>query len=386
VALIALRIVAAVVLANAGIQHDENILGGDGRRYDEITTSTGTPYLDFEVEYPPATLALIEATHGHDRLATLQRLIVTQVALDLGTVAVLWWAWNRRTAVAYLLLSLPLLAFPFLYVRIDLLSVFLATLGLGLARRGWERTGGVALAVSAFAKVWPVVLAPVLLIERKTKATVTWALSLAVCGLAWLAWVGTKGPEQVLSFRGAKGWQIESLPGIWFHMTDAARSHVESGAWRTAAAMPGWSRPLLTGLSLLTIGGAWWLAARRRRSGDDDSVVYGLAPLVCVLALLVFAPILSPQYILWLLPSAAIVAAAGNRAQALLTVVVTALTTFIFATIHAQTAGRWYAVAPVVVRNGLLVAMLIVGLVQLWRPTGRQAQLVDAEDDDRHDQ
>ena len=381
VALIAVRIVAAIVLANAGIQHDDNILGGDGRRYDEISNSQGTPYRDFEVEYPPVTLALIKATHGHDRLATLTGLIISQLALDLACVGVLWWAWSKRTALAYLVLSAPLVFFPFLYVRIDLLSVFLATLGLGLVRRGLERSGGLALAVSVFAKVWPAVLAPVLLIERKAKATVTWVIGVIVGGVAWVAWVGPTGPDQVLSFRGAKGWQIESLPGIWFHMTDAQRSHVESGAWRTFATMPGWSRPVLTALSLATVVAAWGLAARRRRAGDDDSVVYGAAPLVCVLALLVFAPILSPQYILWLLPWAAIVAASGNRVQAGLTLAVTALTTWIFATIHAQVDGRWYAVGPVVVRNALLVIMLVVGLVQLARPapvTAEPAGLADA--------
>ena len=373
VALIALRIVVAVVLANAGIESDDNILGGDARRYDEISNSQGTPYRDFDVEYPPVTLALIKATHGHNRHTTLNALIASQLALDLACVGVLWWAWNKRTALAYLVLSTPLVLFPFLYVRIDLLSVFLALLGLGLVRRGFERSGGVALAVSVFAKVWPVVLAPVLLIERKVKATVTWVIGVIVGAVAWVAWVGTTGPNQVLNFRGAKGWQIESLPGIWFHVTDAQRSHVESGAWRTFATMPGWSRPLLTLLSMGTVLLAWGLAYRRRRAGDNDSVVYGAAPLVCVLALLVFAPILSPQYILWLLPWAAIVVAAGDRVQAWLTLAVSALTAFIFATIHAQVDGRWYAVGPVVVRNGLLVVMLVVGLVRLARPVQPQA-------------
>ena len=64
---------------------------------------------------------------------------------------------------------------------------------------------------------------------------------------------------------------------------------------------------------------------------------------------------------------AAITVAAGNRVQGWLTLVVTALTTYIFATIHAQVDGRWFAVGPVVVRDALLVVMLVVGVVQLWR-------------------
>ena len=382
VGLLALRLVSAFVLANSGIQHEHNILGGDGRRYDEISTSAGTPYRDFEVEYPPVTLAVIELTHGPDLYSTLARLIASQLVFDLATIAVLAWAWDRRTALAYLVLSTPLVLFPFLYVRIDLISVFLATLGLGLVRKGYDRLGGASLAVAVYAKVWPAVLAPVLLIERKVKATAAWAVTLVVGALAWLAWSGTEGFSQVLTFRGAKGWQIESLVGVWYHWTDPAGSHVEAGAWRTAAAMPPWARTVLTGLSGLTVVVAWVLAARRRWRGDDDSVVYGLAPLVCVLGLLVFAPILSPQYILWMLPAAAVVTARRNWVMAGLTLAVTSLTAVVFASIEAQTKGQLHAMVPLVTRNALLVAMLVVGVVQLARPL-RRAPSSPSDDDAR---
>ena len=368
VVLIAMRLIGAAWLLTAHTERDNNILGGDARRYDEISNSPGTPYRDYEVEYPPITLALVEATHGFDQATTLQKLIVSELVLDLATVAVLAWAWDRRTALAYLGLSAPMILFPFLYVRIDLLSVFLATLGLGLVRRGLQRSGGATLAVSIYAKVWPAVLLPVLLIERKTRATVAWVISLIVGGVAWVAWAGTDGPQQVLSFRGSKGWQIESMVGLWYHWSNPLASHVEGGAWRTAAAIPTYGRPILTALSGLTVLLAWWLAWRRRRAGDDDSVVYGMAPLVCVLGLLIFAPILSPQYILWLLPSAAIVVARRNWTIGLLTVAITALTTIVFATILTQIKGQFWSMVPLVTRNGLLIVMLVVGLVQLWRP------------------
>jgi len=368
IVLIGMRLIGAGWLLQAHTERDNNILGGDARRYDEIANSSGTPYRNFEVEYPPATLALVEATHGFDQASTLQKLIVSELVLDLTTVGVLAWAWNRRTALAYLALSAPMILFPFLYVRIDLLTVFLSTLGLGLARKGLQRSGGTAMAVSIYAKVWPAVLLPVLLIERKTKATVAWAVTFVLAGLAWVLWAGTDGPMQVLSFRGSKGWQIESMVGIWYHWSNPLASHVEGGAWRTAAAIPAYGRPLLTALSGLTVLAAWYLAWRRRRAGDDDSVVYGMAPLVCVLGLLIFAPILSPQYILWLLPSAAIVVARRNWVIGGLTLAVTALTTIVFATILTQIKGQFWSMVPLVGRNALLIVMLVVGLVQLARP------------------
>jgi hypothetical protein len=374
VVLIAFRLLGAVWLLQGHTERDNNILGGDARRYDEISNGAGTPYRDFDLEYPPVTLALIKATHGPNRAATLDRLIASQVVLDLAIVGLLAWAWNRRTALAYLVVSAPMILFPFLYVRIDLLSVFLATLGLALVRRGLQRSGGVALAVSVYAKVWPMILLPVLLIERRTKAVVAWTIALVVGGVAWVAWAGTTGPEQVLTFRGSKGWQIESMVGFVYHWSNPLSSHVEGGAWRTAEAIPSYGRPLLTLLSGLTLVAAWVLAWRRRRDGDDDSVVYGQAPLVGILGLLIFAPILSPQYILWLLPFAAIVAARRNWIMAGLTIVVASLTAIVFATIKTQTKGEFWSMVPVAVRNGLLIVMLVVGLVQLWRPVRADGQ------------
>ena len=372
--LVVLRIAAAGYLVLSHTEREENILGGDAGRYHEIAGSDGTPYRDFDVEYPPAALALIEVTNGTDRAGTIERLVASQLVLDLAVAALLVWAWDRRTAVTYLILATPLLAFPFLYMRIDLLSVFLALLGLALVRKGWDKAGGASLAVAAYAKVWPIVVMPVLVIERKVKAGAAWVVSMAVCGVAWLVWGGWSGPSEVLTFRGAKGWQVESIIGLFFHVADPTGSHPEAGAWRTAAEMPGWGRPLLTALSGLTVLLAWWLAARRRRAGDDDSVVYGLAPLVCVIGMLVFAPILSPQYVLWFLPFAAIVAARGNRLMGGLTLAVAALSAWSFAVIKAELHGQWYAVYPLFLRNGLLVAMLVVGLVQLTRPVaGRRS-------------
>jgi hypothetical protein len=366
--LVVLRLAAAGYLLASHTDREDNILGGDAGRYHEIAESEGRPYRDVDVEYPPVALALIELTNGSDRAVTIERLVASQLILDLAVVGLLVWAWDRRTAFAYLILSTPLLAFPFLYMRIDLLSVFLALLGLALVRKGWDEIGGTSLAVAVYAKVWPLVVMPVLIIERKVRAGLAWAVALVACGVAWVVWGGMDGPSQVLTFRGAKGWQTESIIGLFFHASNPSGSHPEAGAWRTAAEMAGWHRPMLTALSGLTVLVAWWLASRRRRAGDHDSVVYGLAPMVCVIGMLVFAPILSPQYVLWFLPFAAIVAARGNRTIGVLTLAVTALSAWSFATIKAELHGQWYGIYPLFARNGLLVAMLVVGLVQLARP------------------
>jgi hypothetical protein len=186
----------------------------------------------------------------------------------------------------------------------------------------------------------------------------------AVGALAWAAFAGLSGFQQVLSFRDATGWQVESVPGILWHLHDPSRIKFESGAFRTGV-MPVWGRPLLTLVSVLLVVGAWWLAARRRQAGAGDHVVYAEAPLASVLAVLILAPILSPQYVVWVLPFAAIVAARGDYLVGGLTAAITTITTATYALVPAAAEGKLYATTPVLVRNVLLVVLLAVAFQRL---------------------
>jgi len=185
-----------------------------------------------------------------------------------------------------------------------------------------------------------------------------------VLGGAWLAVAGVDGVRQVVSFRDATGWQVESLPGVLWHLRDPSRIKFESGAFRTGI-MPLWARPLLTLLSLAFVALAWWLADRRRREGAGDHVIYAWAPLASVLAMLLFAPILSPQYVVWFLPFAAITAARGDRLVGALTLAVTAITTISYPLVLSASEGAVWAILPVLARNLTLVALFVVALQTL---------------------
>jgi hypothetical protein len=363
--LIGLRVVSIVVLLRSGIEKPETILGGDARRYLEILDSSGTPYRDFAVEYPPLTLALAALIRQSTLLATIVTLAISQLILEIGTAATLWWAWGRRSGIAYLVLGTPMVLFPFPWVRIDFLSVFLVVLAFALMRKGRPLGAGLAFAASIFAKAWPVALLPAVLVRRQWRTALTIAVSGTAGLVAWVWWAGTDGLEQISSFRGANGWQIESLPGIFFHIADPGSSRVEQGAWRTGVDMSGSARALLLVGTVAVVACSWrWASQSTKRL--RDIALDSWAPLACTLALLVFAPIISPQYILWIMPFAALAAAQGDRVIGWLALSISALTTFLIASIHAQTSGANWATYPVVVRNALLVVTGIVVLRRLW--------------------
>jgi hypothetical protein len=379
-ALVAVRL---AVLAALVLSHQETVTGGfngDVFRYVEMATASGVPYRDVAAEYPPVTLAAIVALAGGGAARAMVAVAVSQVACDVGIAAVLGARWGRAAARWYLLLGLAFLPYPFPYLRVDLVAVLLATAAFALvtarsARRWALVAGGAVLALAVLAKIWPLALAPALLRRDRRPALVGFVAAGLVLGGAWLVVAGAAGPQQVLSFRSAAGWQVESIAGSLRHLLDPSGLHLESGAFRTGV-MPGFARPLLTALAAAAAALAWWAA---RRTGDDagggdDEVATALA---AVTAVLVFAPILSPQYVLWLLPFAAVVAAGGDRLIGRLTAAAMALTTLTCVLVGAVATGWRAATALVVARNAVLVALLVVALQRVAGVRAGQSQSRD---------
>lgn len=363
--LVAARVAAIAVLLSTGVADEHSVLGGDSRRYAEYFNG-GTPYRDFPVEYPPLTLALAWLVNRPSLWTSIALLATSQLVIELVIATVLWRTWGRRAGIAFLVLGTPMIFFPFPYVRIDLLAVLLAVGGAALGRRRHQTSAGAVLALAVFAKVWPVVLAPAMLVRRQWRGLTAWAATGLVGLVAWVAWAGTSGLGQVATFRGADGWQIESFPGVVIHMIDPGSSRVEQGAWRTAVGVPGWAKVLM-GLAVVIVLVTAWRWSSRAARVSRDLTVDAYAPVAVIVAMLVFAPILSPQYVLWFLPFAAIATAAGDRVVGGLTLAITVLTTFVLSSIHAQTEGALWATIPIVVRNSLLVALLVVALLRLRR-------------------
>lgn len=343
------------------------ILPGDARRFHKIAIHGGQPYRDFAVEYPPVMVGAIEAIEGGSFRSTTVRLMWSQLAIDLALAAVVAWGWGRRAAIAYLVLGLPFLLYPFIYLRLDLLSVFLAVLGIALVRRRHQYAGGATLAVACFAKLWPVVLLPVLIVRRAWRALGAFVTVGAAGTLAWVAWGGVDGPVEVLTFRGAKGWEFESTVGALVRTIGGVTPHIEQGAFRVGEMTAIVSAALMLAL-VAGVAAAWILAARAKPRATD--VLDGLAPMAAVTAFLVFSPLLSPQFFLWLLPFAAIAAVHGERLVPRLTFLVFGLSVALLALLPELIHGGTFALVVLAVRNATLIALLAALLVRLLQSAG----------------
>ena len=353
VVLVAVRVV--VLVATVQADHARPVVDDDVLRFGQITTAVGTPYRDFPVEYMPVELMTIRAIGGDGASATAVRLALISFAADLAAAGAVWYGWGRRGASMYLLIGLPLQTF--ILYRVDPMAVALAAWSMALARRDRDGPAGALLAVAVLTKLWPIVLLPWFLVKGRLRVA-GWFASIGGIGLAgWVAVGGIRAPWQVLTFRGASGWAVESTIGNIVWLLTGGPIRLEAGAVRTGEASLV-SRAIL----LLAIAGVLALIWGRTRGGRIDPA--GGPALTAVTALIALSPLFSVQYACWLVPWAAI-AAVGGRRERTVAVVATAIVAM------SGLLAILYGNATVTIIGSIKLLLLFrnglcVGLVAYW--------------------
>jgi dolichol-phosphate mannosyltransferase len=371
---IGVRLVTAVHLGGA-------MRSGDFDRFYELARSGGRPYVSYAVEYPPLTLALFKGiaafTVGRSEFGHV--LVWLNVMADLGIACLLLWVWGPVAAAFYLISAMFLV--HLLDARVDLLSTALTTLGVAAWARRRPAAGGTAIGLATFTKLWP---APLALLglgrlaggpgRERLRFTVAALAVMAAVGGGWLLVGGMHGISQVLTYRHATGWEVETIPGLFLLAIHHGEVTVQSGAFRIGSYGTLW-RLFLWGTSIPL---ATWSALRGARVNR-----IGLGWVCSVGSLLVLSALLSPQFIVWILPGAAIAWVEGDRRVALLVGLCAPLTG-----LEMQHFGWLIEARPswlllVGVRDALLVAAVVLAARSLRRarpesPPSRPAEpLVD---------
>ncbi len=361
------RVVTAAMLLGSATTYDRHsALTGDVRRWQKISDAPGIPYRDTRIEYPPLTWAAAKVIDTPSLRTETQRLVWSQLGLDLLTAAALAYGWGRRAAVAYLLLGLVLTLWPFIYIRLDLLPVVLAAWGLAWARRNRPLVGGTALGLACLAKLWPLALLPLMAVARRGRALAAAVVTSGLLFAVWIALGTTRGVRDVVTFRGAKGWQIESVGGALVRAIGSAPVMPEMGAVRVGQVSP-IARDLSVLLLVVLVFVVWRLL--NRSHAQSAGLVDAVAPATVVAGLLAVSPILSPQYAVWLLPFAAIAAAYGEWGIAGWATVTCALSTVLMYGESSVVHGSAWAEVVLMARNLSLVMIVVIGVRSLVRAT-----------------
>ena len=343
------------------------------------------PYRDFVPEYPPLALPafavpslVVGADASLDDYATT--LDVAMLVCGLALVAVVWWtllALGASGAALVLPLALvavaPLLLGSLLLTRFDLWPVLLTRAAVAALVGGRDRLGAGLLGAAVAAKLYPAVLLPIVAVwiwRRRGRrellaAAGVFAAVLAVCVAPFLV-IAPDGLGSSLWRQLDRPLQIESLPAAVLVLAGAADVESSHGS-QNLAGNGGAALGVVMTVAAAAVLVWLWLRFDRGAMEPARFVRYGAA---CVVAFIALGKVLSPQYLLWLVPLVPLVRGRRGLAGSLLLALALVLTQSWFPRQYWDYAtGLDRGVAVLVVARDLVLLALLAVLVS--RPRAR---------------
>ncbi len=353
---------------------------GDTRVYSHaarMMDAGAIPFRDFDVEYPPLATGLfwlVGRTPGGDyqlafSMAMMACLIATALAalviarrLDLGRV---------RTAVAVIVIALtPLLLGTLVQTRYDL--VISALLGWMVAaalsdRFAWAWT---LLALATAVKLVPVLLVPALVlwhVHRRPGSGVRIGLVGFSAGVAVtfapFFVIAPNATWRLFAYHLDRPPEVESLGSSILQVSGLDYLRVQSyGSDNVTGSLADAFASASTLLVVVAIAAiALWMWRALRRGTGDAGAVFVAAVAASLVASVLLGKVISPQYLVWLLPFVLLGAGRWGRTAVATIVVAMALTQIVFPPLFSSLTERG---APLPVwllfaRNMLLVLLLV---------------------------
>ncbi len=358
-------------------------------RYGDAIARGDVPYRDFGLEYPPAALpafALPSLIAGPSApldeyefwfewlLAACGVALVALMAVSLSSLG----ASRARTGAALGFAALaPLALGSVVLSRFDLWPAALGAAALAALLAGRARLSAAVLALAAAAKIYPLVLAPVAVAwvwrrHGRREAAVWAALFGAVllaCFVPFLV-VAPDGVAASLARLLSRPLQVESIAAAALTAAGAGvemeSSHGSQNIAGTIGVVAGVVHTSVQAAALVWI----WLGFAGGRMDRERLVRYSAA---AVLAFVALGKVLSPQFLIWLVPLVPLVAGRRGLVASLLLGGALVLTQLWFPFRYwdyALTLDRGIAWL-VLARDLVLVAALVV-LVKEARGAGEE--------------
>jgi len=318
--------------------------------YGDAVLAGRVPYRDFSLEYPPGALPAFVVPSLGPAGDYDSWFMAFEAASGLATVAVVGFLSRSRLAAAFCALA-PLALGPLTLHRYDLWVTALATTGLAAALTRRDRVGAGFIGLGTAAKVFPLVLLPAV----RGRAVRWFAAAAALVIVPFLA-LAPGGVRFAFDRQLGRGLQLESVGSSALLVLHAAGAYTPyvvfgRGSWNLTGGLPDALAALQTALQLAAVVVVWVLYARGART--SPRLVAAAAAAVAVW--IVFGKVLSPQFLLWLLPLVALLGAWRERA---LLLAAFGLTQAVYPDRYDELVGlRGLPIALLALRNVVLLAL-----------------------------
>jgi hypothetical protein len=336
----------------------EELDGWDAARFQQIADTPGRAWVDYEVEYPPGSVVLIEALAGNDAVGTQRALVIGSLFVDLAIAALLARFASRSVGLAYLVLGLPLV--PAGLLRFDLWAAGLGAIGVMALHRKQATSFAAATVSGAAVKIAPGLLLPIAIATGRWREALVGTTVAAIVTAAWVGFAGTEAIEQVVSLRGVTGWHLESMPGSLVALFSTEQPRLEANAYRIGQLND--TIVLLARLALVaTVLVFGWLT----KQGPSTLERMAMMLLGTTAALMITSPLLSPQFLLWLTPAAALTWTGTDRRPFWLVAGSICLTAATLAAFGPPNLDHPAAAFLLLVRDMLLIAVVVTAALSL---------------------
>ena len=380
-----LAAVAASIVLTSGIVGDAGISDTVVyRQYGERIAAGDVPYRDFEVEYPPGALvpfvvpALLSSSQDRfdDAFAGM---MLAALALSCLLVVVSLRAVRASTpralfSVGAFLVGTVFLG-PFILTRFDLYAAAIALAAICAILHRRTILGPLLLGLAIATKIYPAVVLPLLVARAWRRdgpraALRETGLAIAVIFAVYLPFA-VQGPGGVLTSvwrQLGRPLQIESLgSAVLLALHHAAGMPLDWASGSGSQNLTGTASTVASGLTTIVGVAALALIWTRFSRGDTDSgarfVRYAAAATV---AFVCFGKVLSPQFLVWLLPIVVIVPGLRGAIATILLLVACLLTRAWFPHSYWELVREFDPTSSwlVLVRDLVLVTVFVVLVVR----------------------
>lgn len=359
----------------------------------------GVPYRDFAFEYPPLAAGLLlfaralPVSYAAAFHVLMLAALCATVLATVATARALGFGPGRQAAAGTVVALIPLLLGDFVATRFDLAVAALLAWTLWAAVTERFRLAWGLLAGAVALKLAPVILVPLLVLWHRRQAGFRPALGGAGTAAAGVAAVfvpfvalSPSGVWDLFDYHLSRPLQIESLGASYLlglHELAGVDLMVETsfGSQNLAGTGPQVVAALTTAVAVAAIVAICVtvvLGLRRKEPPADAGLL--VAGFAATLAAAVAAgKVLSPQFVVWLVPATLLVAGRYGRAAVVVTAAVFVTTQAYFPVHYWDLVALDTApIVTLIVRNALAVALLAL----VWprpasarrRVTGTDAQ------------
>ena len=355
-------------------------------KYASLVMQGQVPYVDFSLEYPPLALLFFVLP----RLASSSIIIYTilykaEVLLAILIGLFLIYLLARRLGKApwkmMLVYTLCIIAVgPIVAEQFDIFSAILTLGSLYAYILGKNKTAWALLALGALTKIYPLFLAPVYLVialrNRQYRAAGSGILTALLIGVIFagpFVIVGSDSIKSLVEYHLQRGIQLESTYSSFLLIFDKlgltqVNTVFNFGSWNLAGGPVDALTKLSSYLLVILLLIAYWFIYRRTKPGKSQSTRIGAYALLVLCIVLITSKVLSPQYLIWLIPLLPLVLQRGRYIIMVVFILTGLATYYLFPQAYLDLMDlRTVPVVVLFIRNLLLVVLTVLVVVSLRR-------------------